>query len=89
MMAEDELQEMGQVLAFDDHEVKQPFKSAKLEVTPARKPVRTFFRVSSTEECPWNKETIMVTHLYAQHNYDIPRKTKKQRLNKTPELLVY
>ena len=31
----------------------------------------------------------MVTHLNARKNYVIPRKTKKQQLNKTKELVVY
>ena len=78
MKTEAEMQELGQVLAFDDQEVKQPFKSAKVETTPTRKPVRNlFYRASPTEEYPWNKKTIMVTHLHAQHDYVISRKTKK------------
>ena len=38
MKTEAEMQELGQVLAFDDQEVKQPFKSAMLEATLTRKP---------------------------------------------------
>src|SRR5688572_27937417 len=77
MMTESELRDKSQVLSFQVDEVKQPFKSARLEVTSARKTVRTrFFRASATEEYPWNKTPIMVTHLYAQHKYVIPRKTK-------------
>ena len=90
MMTEEELQEKGQVLAFEDHEVKQPFKSAKLEPTPERKTVRDlYYRAKTTEEYPWNKKTIMCTHIHAQHNYVIPRKTKKQLMSKTPELILY
>src|SRR6476620_1865984 len=90
MMTEEELQGKGQVLAFEDHEVKQPFKSARLEPTPERKTVRDlYYRAKTTEEYPWNKKPIMVTHLYAQHNYVIPRKTRKQLMSKTPELIVY
>lgn len=90
MKTEAEIQELGQVLALDDQEVKQPFKSAKLEATPTRKPVRNlFYRASPTEKYPWNKKPIMVTHLHAKHSYVIPRKTKKQMQSKIPELVVY
>ena len=66
MMTEEELWGKGQVLAFEDHEVKQPFKSARLEPTPERKTVRDlYYRAKTTEEYPWNKKPIMVTHLYA------------------------
>ena len=93
MMTESELRDKSQVLSFQVNEVKQPFKSARLEVTPARKTVRTrFFRASATEEYPWNKTPIMVTHLYAQHNYVIPRKTKtaasKEQPDKPKELVL-
>lgn len=90
MKTESELGDESQVLFFQAHEVKQPFKSARLEVTPARNLVRVrFFRASETEEYPWNKTPIVVTHLYAQHKYVIPRKTKKQQLNITKELIIY
>ena len=46
-----------------------------------------FFRASTADVYPWNKTPIMVTHLHARKNYVIPRKTKKQQLNKTKELV--
>ena len=46
-----------------------------------------FFKASTAEEYPWNKIPIVVTHLHAKHEYVIPRKTKKQQLNKTKELI--
>ena len=92
MVAESELGEKSQVDSFQVHEVKQPFKAAKLKVKPARNPVRTrFFRASETVEYPWNKTPIMVTHLYAKNNYVFPRKTKKvaakEQPNKAKELV--
>ena len=90
MVAESELTEKSQVQSFQVHEVKMPFKSAKMEAKPARNLVRAvFFRASTTEEYPWNKTPIVVTHLHAKHTYVIPRKTKKQQLNKTRELVCW
>lgn len=90
MVEESELTEKSHVQSFQVHEVKMPFKLAKMETKPARNPVRAvFFRASTTEEYPWNKTPIVVTHLHAKHTYVIPRKTKKQQLNKTRELVGY
>ena len=93
MVAESELGNKSQVRSFQVHEVKQPFKSARLEVTPARNPVwAKFFRASDTEQYPWNKTPIVITHLYAQHKYVIPRKTKtaasKEQPDKPKELVI-
>ena len=90
MKTEAEYQAKGQDQVFEDHEVKQPFKSARLEPTPERKTVRDlYYRAKTTEEYPWNKTPIVINHFYAQYKYVIPRKTKKQLMSKTPELIVY
>ena len=85
MVAEAEAQEQSEVQSCQDLGVRMPFKSAKMEVKPARNTVRTlFYKAKNTEEYPWNKTPIMVTHLHAKHTYVIPRKTKK---NKSKELV--
>ena len=90
MMTKSELQTKSQALSFQDHEVKQPFKSAKLEVTPARNTVRTLFcKAKTREKYPWNEKPIMVTHLHAHHAYVIPMKTQKQKLCKSKQLTFY
>ena len=90
MMTEAELAERSQVLSFQFDEVKMPFKLARMEAKHARKMGRAlFYRASTAEEYPWNKTPIMVTHLHARKSYVIPRKTKKQQLNKPKELVVY
>ena len=90
MKTEAEYRAKGQEHVFEDHEVKQPFKSAKLEVTPARSTVRTSFcKLKKRQKYPWGEKPILVTHLHAHHAYVIPMKAHKQKLYKTKELTVY
>ena len=72
------------------HEVKMPFKLAKMEAKLPRNLVRAlFYKASPIEEYPWNKTPIVVTHLYAKKSYIIPRKTKEQKPKRTKELVCY
>ena len=80
MVAVSELRDKDQVQSFQDLDVKQPFKLAKMESIPAKNLVRAkFYRASTTEEYPWNKTPIMVTYLYAQNNYVFPRIPRKAK----------
>ena len=81
MKSELELRGQSQVLSFQDHEVREPFKSAKVEVTSVKKPSRArFYRAKATQEYPWNETPIKITHIHALHTYVIPRKTKAKEL---------